>query len=246
MPLNTTFYTAGSSPALEYAVAVLRKSGYRFCPDPRDEVTHLLLPVPSFEQDGCVKGGPPLEQILQRLPPEVIVVGGNLTHPALQGRRTIDLLQDPFYLAQNAAITAHCTLKLLYAKLPVMLSGQEILVIGWGRIGKCLAQLLQKLDARVTIAARKETDRAMAAALGFGTVDSTALPPLETYRVIINTVPAPMVSTGQADPESLKIDLASRQGISGGDVIWARGLPGKDMPESSGALIAQSVQRLLS
>ena len=42
----------------------------------------------------------------------------------------------------------------------------------------------------------------------------------------------------------MKIDLASVKGMEGGDVIWARGLPGKDAPESSGVLIGKTVLRL--
>ena len=44
---------------------------------------------------------------------------------------------------------------------------------------------------------------------------------------------------------ALKIDLASKPGIGGSDVIWARGLPGKDAPESSGELIAKTIIRLM-
>ena len=40
------------------------------------------------------------------------------------------------------------------------------------------------------------------------------------------------------------IDLASKLGIEAEDVIWARGLPGKDAPETSGDLIARTVIRL--
>lgn len=43
----------------------------------------------------------------------------------------------------------------------------------------------------------------------------------------------------------MKIDLASKPGIGGTDVLWARGLPGKFAPESAGKLIAQTILRLL-
>jgi hypothetical protein len=46
-------------------------------------------------------------------------------------------------------------------------------------------------------------------------------------------------------PDCVKIDLASIQGIYGSDVIHARGLPGKQTPESSGILIANTIIRLL-
>ena len=38
--------------------------------------------------------------------------------------------------------------------------------------------------------------------------------------------------------------LASQQGIEGEDVLIARGLPGKEAPESAGRLIAETVLKL--
>jgi dipicolinate synthase subunit A len=70
---------------------------------------------------------------------------------------------------------------------------------------------------------------------------------LGRYRVIFNTVPAPVLSSqlqAFCRPECLKIDLASQQGIQGEDVVIARGLPGKEAPESSGRLIAEMVLKL--
>ena len=243
-----TFYSAGHTDALDYAVKELRRKGCHVVQDPVQSVTHLMLGVPSFETDGCLKGGGDLQEVLNKLPKEITVFGGNLQHPALGGYKTVDLLQDPLYLAENAGITAHCALKLAMSKLPVTLQGCHVLVIGWGRIGKCLADLLKQLGAVVTVAARKETDRALLLALGYDAEDSTALGyGLLRYRIIFNTVPVmvlPEDAVQYCRPECLKIDLASTPGIKGNDVIWARGLPNKDAPESSGELIARSVLRL--
>ena len=59
---------------------------------------------------------------------------------------------------------------------------------------------------------------------------------------------APVISEAEISrcrPDCYKLDLASIQGIPGQDVIWARGLPEKDAPESSGKLIADAINRLL-
>lgn len=217
---------------------------------PSTDVSHLLLPIPSFEADGRIRGGGILEHILADLPEDITVVGGNLHHTALSGYRTIDLLQDGRYLAQNAAITADCAIRVAVQKLPVVLEGCPILVLGWGRIGKCLAAMLKDAGAAVTVAARKAQDRNMLQALGYGAEDIGALKhTLAGYRVIFNTVPSPVLSDGQMQycrRECLKIELASKPGIAGGDVISALGLPGKMAPESSGKLIAQSVIRLIA
>ena len=237
---NCKFCFAGSTPALTHAIQALTRRGCRIVSEPNPDVTHLLLPVPSFEPDGKIKGGGNLEDILAQLPKDVVVVGGLLDRSELCGYDCIDLLNDPLYTALNANITAHCAIKLALSKLPAILEGQQVLVIGWGRIGKCLAPLLKGMGAQVTVAARKESDRAMLSALGYRAIPTLSIDTLP-YRMIFNTVPQMICPDCPGD--GLKIDLASTLGIGGDDVIWARGLPGKDAPESSGQLIAQTVLR---
>jgi dipicolinate synthase subunit A len=128
--------------------------------------------------------------------------------------------------------------------LPVTLDGCKTLIIGWGRIGKCLAPLLKALGAKVTVAARKEADRAILEATGYSAVETGCID-AGKYRLIINTVPAPVLDDDAAKKDVLWIDLASKKGIFGENVLWARGLPGKDAPESSGELIARTVLRYL-
>lgn len=233
---------AGKTAALSRACLLLEQEGVSIAAEPGADVTHLLLPVPSFEADGCLKGGSDLEPLLTRLSENITVIGGNLDHPLLKDYHKIDLLQNENYLARNAAITAHCAIRLALPKLSRTVSDCPVLVIGWGRIGKCLARLLRQLDAPVTVAARKAADRAMLTALGYRAVDIGDICP-EDYRLIFNT--APYLLLPQCKAEALKIDLASKPGITGADVIWARGLPGKDAPESSGKLIAETVTQYL-
>ena len=236
------FYCAGDSKALIYTAAFLSEEGITFHPYPDHNVTHLLLPVPSFAADGTIKGGGELSQLLAQLPKTVTVIGGGLRRQELSGYDVLDLLEDPLYLARNASITAHCALELALAKLPITLEKCPVLVIGWGRIGKCLAKLLNGLGATVTVAARKESRRVMVEALGYSSCAIEQIRP-EDYRLIINTVPAMVLPDVKGT--GLKIDLASVPGMSGRDVIWARGLPGLLAPESSGALIAKTITQWL-
>lgn len=234
---TVTVCTAGSTAALSYARQWLKNTGYPLTNFPSADVTHLLLPVPSFEPDGSIKGGGNLSELLAQLGKHVVIMGGGLDRPELKGYTCIDFLKDPMYTAQNAKITAHCALRLAMNTLPVTLDNQNVLVIGWGRIGKCLAQLLKAIGAQVTVAARKGSDRVMLKALGYSAVDTYHLD-TAPYRLIFNTVP--QMICPDCPGKGLKIDLASKLGLGGEDVIWARGLPGKDAPESSGRLIAQT------
>ncbi len=236
-------FPAGSTAACRYAAAFLKKQGVALVDHPSPEVTHLLLDVPSFGPDGALRSGAALEPLLEMLPPGITVVGGGLGHPVLRDHQKLDLLTDAAYLAQNAAITAECALGVAGQELKITFAGCPVLVIGWGRIGKCLGRLLQALGAQVTVAARKETDRAMIRALGMNAADTGSLDSLlPGLRLIYNTVPEPVLGREQTARcrECLLIDLASRPGIQGDGVIWARGLPGRRAPESSGALIAQT------
>lgn len=231
------FYTAGHSDALCRARNLLQQWGYAVSPTPGTEVTHLLLPVPSFDSPGILKGGQRLESVLQQLSETVTVFGGNLPDLPYPCR---DMLKDEFYLCENAGITAQCAVKILQQKCT--LSGASVLVIGWGRIGKRLLPLLKEHGAAVTIALRKEKDLHFLQVQGESAV-LTALWQPNQYDIVINTAPAAVLNESQCKQQAILMDLASVQGIEGENVLWARGLPGKYAPEASGTLIAKTALR---
>ncbi len=244
---NDLIYCAGGTAASRYACTYLKENDFpvteRFEPD----IGHLILDVPSFGPEGQLRMGGRIEDILTRISEDTVIYGGNLDHPALENYRTVDFLQDRFYLAENAYITAECALDVALPYLTVTLRSCPVLILGWGRIGKCLGQLLQAIGARVTIAARKDSDRAMIQALGFHAVDiREAAVLLGQFRLIFNTVPAPVFSRMQMDAcrnNCVCIELASKNGIEYEDIIIARGLPGIHLPESSGKLIVETFLR---
>ena len=240
---SVLLYPIGTTQAVRHAVSLLHKKGIPLIDHPAPEITHLLLDVPSFTADGSLRSGGAVEHHLERLPQDITVVGGNLQYPALSGYRTVDFLQDPLYLSRNAAITADCAIRVAAQTLKTTFADTPVLVIGWGRIGKCLAKMLKNLGCDVAVAARKESDRAMLIALGYRAVNyDTSLKP---YRLIINTVPAPVFSREiTLCANCVKIELASSPGLTGEDVISAKGLPGIHTPESSGRLIAETFLRL--
>lgn len=234
-------YPVGSTAACQYAGDFLRQSDIALVDHPAPEVTHLLLDVPSFDAQGQLRGGGDLKDLLRMLPPGITVIGGNLEHPCLEGYRKLDLLKNEGYLAQNAAITAECALQVAAQHMQWVFSGCPVLVIGWGRIGKCLSLLLKGVGAEVCVAARKESDRAIARVLGLRAVDTAKLD-LRPYRVVFNTVPYPILHKEVAEKSrTLLIELASKPGLIGDSVISARGLPGVYAPESSGRLIAETI-----
>ena len=238
---KAVFYAAGYAASHTYACKALARQGVIFTEKP-EMADFLLLPVPSLDDGGYIRGGGSAAVLAEKLEPSAAVIGGKLEGNIFPGRRCIDLLDDPFFAAENAHITACCAVRLAMERLPVILTGLPVLVIGWGRIGKCLSLLLKALGTQVTVAARKETDRAMAASLGFDTLDISQAQP-EGYRLIFNTVPCMVLP--QCPGNGLKLDLASRRGLGGLDTAWERGLPGRLAPESTGELIARRVLAIL-
>lgn len=239
------FYIHGSSPVQRSSAEHLARRGISIAREPGPAVTHVLLGVPSFDPAGQLKGGGRVSELLERCSPDVTVIGGGLSGPEFQGCKVLDLLENEGYLCKNAAITADCALTVGAQALPVVLPGCPVLILGWGRIGKCLAQRLRALRADVAVAARKPGDRAMLNALGYRTEDPATLRQgLIRYRLIYNTVPAPVLgpeAVALCRDDCVLVELASRPGMDSERVISARGLPGKDAPGSSGALIAETI-----
>ena len=235
-------WVQGTTPSHKVACEVLRESGFQLTETPSQEIQGVFLDIPSFRSSVFTP-----TELLHLLPNGAAVIGGGLSSLIGQGHPLLDLLEDADFTAQNADITARCAIRLASDQLDVTFRSLPVLILGWGRIGKVLARLLRALDAQVWVYARKEADRAMLQALGYHTVNT--LPEnadLSRFRVIFNTVPAPMLSAAKTDqlPDCLLLDLASVSGLAGNRVVPARGLPGLLAPESAGVLIGKTVIRL--
>lgn len=225
-----------SNPAMEFAFTYLASHGFEVTTTPSPDVTQLLLPVPSF-----ANGTDYLVPILAKLSADVTIFGGNLANDILKAHHTVDLLQDEAYLAANGEITAKCA-----AALPKLnYSGVPVLILGWGRIGKRLGQLLSKQGANVTVSARNPMDLAHIQGLGMRAIPLRQVRDTASdHRIIFNTIPAMVLPDLHCPSECSVYELASIPGVSGSNIISARGLPGKYAPEDSGTLIAQTFIRL--
>lgn len=234
---NKVLYPVGVSESSSYAASCLARSGFLLTDHPSPDITHLLLDVSSFNTVD-------LKELLRMLPKTLTVIGGNLSPSFLKEYRKIDLLHDPLFLAKNAAITAECALQVAAPYLTATFAESPALILGWGRIGKCLSRLLRSIGCPVTVAARKEYDRAMLEGLGYRAVDISEIEKhLPRRKLLFNTVPEGICLKGEFQ-NCVKIDLASLPGLQGTGIITARGLPGKYAPESAGKLIAETVCRL--
>lgn len=226
-------YIAGDSQALIQAAVELHQNGIPFTAD-SEEADILLYNIPTAAV------------LRDEIPTGSTIIGGNLDFMDPEIPK-LDLLKDPYYLAQNALLTAEATLGLLLPKLECDFSSAQTLILGWGRIGKCLDQFLGRLGIPVSVYARKPEDQAMLGALGYTPVTmDECIRKLPQFKCIINTAPAKILRQEDmhlTSPDCIKIDLASVRSLPGPDVLHARGLPGKYKAEASGKLIARTILR---
>ena len=228
---SPTMYIPIKTAALAAAERHLRSRGVVFT-DTAADAEFLLYPAPTKLE------------MLSDCTMDQTVIGGNLDFLNDNVSR-LDLLKDPYYLAANAAITAESALALVLEGLRCEITRANILILGWGRIGKCLTHQLHHLNANVTVYARKDADRAMLRALGYRDTGREDLArSLARYQCIINTIPAPVLTETEGRiirPGCMKLELASGIWLPGEDVIPAHGLPGRCKSEASGALIAKTI-----
>ena len=158
-------------------------------------------------------------------------------------RRGVPYWADPVYVVENAALTAEGAIELVMRRSDRALAGQSVLIAGYGRIGRLLADKLAALGARVTAAARDPSARAEAVVRGHNSVDINSFP--DQFDIVINTVPAPVLSGGCG--ASLCLDLAGAPGGWADDtpVQKAPGLPGIYAPHSAADVMANAVYRVM-
>ncbi len=241
-----------------------------------DESVAVVLPLPASSDGVTLNIGStdaerpvPLSAVADAASADTIIIGGKLPkafcdYAGERGIRCFDYFESEAFQIKNAYTTAEAALSIAMNKLQKNIRGARFAVTGYGRIAKQLVTLLHTLGARVTVAARRESDLAWAALAGADTLKlprdrggkSDIFELCRGYDVIFNTVPIWLFDEpflAKLDSETLIIDLASSPG--GVDiaeakrlrkkVLWATSLPGKYAPQSAGELIADCVREII-
>ena len=111
------------------------------------------------------------------------------------GLTLVDYYQREEVQIANAVPTAEGAIQRAIEATERTLHTCRCLVIGYGRIGKILAQRLKALGSEVTVSARKYSDLAWIKAFGYQTLPTKALTGvLDHFHLIFNTVPSPVLS----------------------------------------------------
>ncbi len=169
----------------------------------------------------------------------------------------IDLMKREELAVLNTISTAEGAIEIAISNTNKIIHGSEILILGFGRIGKVLARKMAGLSAKVTCAARKDEDFAWIRAYGHKATNINTLGEgLSRYDIIINTVPHLVLTPERLQyvtNDCLLIDLASNPG--GIDkktakdrnlkLVWALALPGKVAPVTTAEFIKDTIYNIL-
>ena len=213
----------------------------------------ILLPLPLEQADLS------LTQLLGMAKPGALALGGKVTDSArtiarAAGVELVDYFARPELTVYNAIPTAEGCIGILLERRSRTLWGAAVLVLGFGPVGRALAVRLAALGARVTVAARRPVQRAMAEEQGLRAVPLTDL--AAAFDTVVNTIPAPVLTAAvlAALPKGcLIVDLASKPGGTdfaaarrlGHTALHALSLPTVWAPETAGEALARTVQTIL-
>ena len=169
----------------------------------------------------------------------------------------IDIMKREELAVLNTISTAEGAIEIAISNTNKIIHGSEVLILGFGRIGKVLARKMAGLSAKVTCAARKDEDLAWIRAYGHNETNINALGEnLSQYDIILNTVPHLVLNKERLQyvkKDALLIDLASNPG--GIDkkeakelklkLVWALALPGKVAPVTTAEFIKDTIYNIL-
>ena len=223
----------------------------------------IVLPLP-FTKDRLTLNTPLFDDkviisdIVALLSNKKMVFGGQLPKSFCEELESRDCPYCDYFLLDELAIynavpTAEGVVQVLIEELPITIHGMKCGVLGYGRVGKVLANTLSSLGAKVTVFARKQSAFAeiYASSLEYKHFDVLATENND-FDVVINTVPVKVLGDAQLsklNSDCILVEVASAPfGIDfqsakekAFKVIKAGSLPGKVAPKTAGEIIGRSI-----
>ena len=263
---GNTVYTFG----LEEAEELKNKENIIFCEKLTkaisEDVEVVIGPIP-FSSNGNTINAPfskkeiSIRELMHCLNAKILIAG-SITPDIYDMAddeyiEIIDIMKREELAVLNTISTAEGAIEIAIANTSKILHGSNVLILGFGRIGKVLARKMSGLSAKVTCAARKDEDLAWIKAYGHRATNINFLGEnLSEFDIIINTVPRLILTEERmafVKADCLLIDLASTPG--GIDkkaakdrklkLIWALALPGKVAPVTTAEFLKETVYNVL-
>ena len=225
---------------------------------------YIIAPIPFSRDDEKINGEILTFNDILNLPniQDKIIFSGAIsnnikTRLKQNNVKYYDLMELDEVAILNSIPTAEGAIGTAMEMTDFTLCESNVLVMGFGRIGKILSKMLHGIGANVYVEARKEKDLAMVRAMGYIPVNLIDLDKyLNKFNIIFNTIPTKILDKDKlnlVNKDCNIIDLASNPGgidfefakEIGLNVVWALALPGKVAPLSSAIYIKEAIDNIL-
>ena len=258
-----TVYTYG----LENSEDVINMESVEMCPTIKEAVASsdvVVGPIPLSSDRKNVsapfgRNNIDLDEFINEIKGKHLIAGNINIKEKLDANNiaSTDILKREEFVVLNAIATAEGTIQIAMEETQRTIHGTKTLIMGFGRVGKVLANMLHGIGSEVSCEARKNEDIAWIKAYGYKPVHLNDLNEnLNKYDIIINTIPFQILDKerlGMLKDDVVIIDLASNPGgvdrraarEKGVKVIWALSLPGKVAPLTSAEFIKEALYHVL-
>ena len=229
-----------------------------------EDVEVVVGPIP-FSRDSLsvnstfVESKILIKELLEKMKGKILIAG-NISEDVkklakIYNIEVIDVMKSEKLAVLNTIATAEGTIELMIANTDTIIFDSNVLILGFGRVAKTLANRLEGLVKSIICASKEDDELAWIEVYGYEKLDLNDFVKcqetkkcLENYNVIINTIPSMIFDAEKlqyVNKEVLLIDLASNPGgidkeetkKQGLKLIHALGLPGKVAPKSSAKFI---------
>lgn len=222
---------------MRYAKEYLESRGFQYESDVNN-TDFVVLPVP-------VK-----KHMLDGLENKLVFFG------AFDYKNGFDYTKYESYAIKNAFLTAECALILLEENTDYSLFNSNVLIVGYGRIGKALHKILSAYGANITVCSRSEESSALSQLSGATHLYFDELAESNDFDIVINTVPhivltKPEISAMKKD--AVILELASFPGgidnlaakSRGIRVINGKSLPARYTAKTAGYFIGEAIENII-
>ena len=229
------------------------------------EAKAVVLPLPAAASESIIAFSE-ISELISKSKKEIYLLGGRFS-PYLKGIiqnsniRYTDYYDDEVLTVKNAYLTAEGALNLAMTAFKGSIMRSKCAILGYGRIGRALCEMLKYFGANITVFARKDEALVWAEQAGahiskIGSQGRAHIEGLADFQIVFNTVPERIISNEtllEMPPNTLLIELASMPGGFDPDIaeqcdvryIDGGGLPGKYAPEAAGRIVGETVIKYL-
>jgi dipicolinate synthase subunit A len=233
-----------------------------------DGADYIIGPIPCSHNGGALNApfhNAPIyvEDFFRLIKPRQVLMAGYIKPELMElahryGIHTFDLLKREELLISNAIPTAEGAIKIAIEETDITLHNSHVFVIGYGRVGRMLADMLRGMYAHVTAVVNKSEAAAAALRAGHSAVYYQEMDAqLKKADIIFNTVPKTLLdkkNMSHIRKDTLIIDLASPPyGVDVNDsrdfglkVLYTNSLPGKIAPVTTASYILETVRHIVA